>query len=38
MGAASAACVYSPLKKVKKWTLETMWTVCGIVSWIILQW
>lgn len=36
IGAASAACFYAPFKKVKKWSWETMWSVGGIVSWIIL--
>ena len=38
IGAASAACFYAPFKKVKKWSWETMWSVGGIVSWIILPW
>lgn len=38
VGAASAACFYAPLKKVKKWSWETMWSLAGIFSWIILPW
>ncbi|RDT63396.1 rhamnose/proton symporter RhaT, partial [Klebsiella pneumoniae] len=38
IGAASAACFYAPFKKVKGWSWETMWSVGGIVSWIILPW
>lgn len=38
VGAASAACFYAPLKKVKRWSWETMWSVAGIFSWIILPW
>lgn len=38
IGAASAACFYAPFKKVKKWSWETMWSVGGIDSWIILPW
>lgn len=38
VGAASAACFYAPLKKVKNWSWETMWSCAGIFSWIILPW
>lgn len=38
VGAASAACFYAPLKKVKNWSWETMWSVAGLFSWIILPW
>lgn len=38
IGAASAACFYAPLKKVKNWSWETMWSIAGIFSWIILPW
>ena len=38
IGAASAACFYAPFKKVKHWSWETMWSVGGIVSWLILPW
>lgn len=38
VGAASAACFYAPLKKVKNWSWETMWSVAGMFSWIILPW
>lgn len=38
VGAASAACFYAPFKKVKNWSWETMWSIGGIVSWIILPW
>lgn len=38
VGAASAACFYAPLKQVKKWSWETMWSVGGVMSWIILPW
>lgn len=38
IGAASAACFYAPFKQVKQWSWETMWSVGGIVSWIILPW
>ena len=36
IGAASAACFYAPFKKVKGWSWETMWSVGGIVSWLIM--
>lgn len=36
VGAASAACFYAPFKRVKKWSWETMWSIGGIVSWVIL--
>jgi hypothetical protein len=36
IGAASAACFYAPFKKVKHWSWETMWSIGGIVSWLIL--
>lgn len=36
VGAASAACFYAPFKKVRQWSWETMWSIGGIVSWIIL--
>lgn len=38
VGAASAACFYAPLKKVKHWSWETMWSLAGLFSWIILPW
>ncbi len=38
IGAASAACFYAPFKKVKHWSWETMWSIGGFVSWIILPW
>ncbi|MEG0099650.1 MAG: L-rhamnose/proton symporter RhaT [Citrobacter sp.] len=38
IGAASAACFYAPFKKVQHWTWETMWSIGGIVSWLILPW
>ena len=38
IGAASAACFYAPFKKVKHWSWETMWSVGGTVSWLILPW
>ncbi|EEN5289835.1 rhamnose/proton symporter RhaT [Salmonella enterica subsp. enterica serovar Enteritidis] len=38
IGAASAACFYAPFKQVKQWSWETMWSVGGIVSWLILPW
>ncbi|MDH2999701.1 rhamnose:proton symporter [Chelonobacter oris] len=38
VGATSAACFYAPLKKVTKWSWETMWSVAGIFSWILLPW
>lgn len=38
VGAASAACFYAPLKKVKNWSWETMWSVGGVMSWLILPW
>ncbi|WP_392558823.1 L-rhamnose/proton symporter RhaT [Orbus mooreae] len=38
VGAASAACFYAPMKKVKNWSWETMWSIAGIFSWIILPW
>lgn len=38
VGAASAACFYAPLKKVKKWSWETMWSLAGLFSWLILPW
>lgn len=36
IGAASAACFYAPFKKVDFWSWETMWSIGGIVSWIIV--
>ncbi|MEA1062961.1 L-rhamnose/proton symporter RhaT [Erwinia sp. HR93] len=36
VGAASAACFYAPFKRVKEWSWETMWSIGGIVSWVIL--
>lgn len=38
VGAASAACFYAPLKKVKHWSWETMWSLAGLFSWIVLPW
>ena len=38
IGAASAACFYAPFKKVRQWSWETMWSVGGVVSWILLPW
>nr|VUD34362.1 L-rhamnose-proton symporter [Raoultella sp. NCTC 9187] len=38
IGAASAACFYAPFKQVKQWSWETMWSIGGIVSWLILPW
>lgn len=38
VGAASAACFYAPLKKVRNWSWETMWSIAGLFSWIILPW
>ncbi len=38
VGAASAACFYAPLKKVRNWSWETMWSLAGLFSWIILPW
>lgn len=38
IGAASAACFYAPFKQVRLWSWETMWSIGGIVSWIILPW
>ena len=38
IGAASAACFYAPFKKVRGWSWETMWSVGGTVSWLILPW
>ncbi|MGP9419506.1 L-rhamnose/proton symporter RhaT [Ewingella sp. AOP8-B2-18] len=38
VGAASAACFYAPLKQVKKWSWETMWSMAGLFSWIVLPW
>lgn len=38
IGAASAACFYAPFKKVRHWSWETMWSIGGIVSWLILPW
>ncbi|VFS68070.1 L-rhamnose-H(+) transport protein [Kluyvera cryocrescens] len=38
IGAASAACFYAPFKKVQQWSWETMWSIGGIVSWILLPW
>ncbi|RRZ95597.1 L-rhamnose/proton symporter RhaT [Erwinia sp. 198] len=38
VGAASAACFYAPFKKVRHWSWETMWSVGGIMSWLILPW
>ncbi|MGB7170011.1 MAG: L-rhamnose/proton symporter RhaT [Acidobacteriaceae bacterium] len=36
VGAASAACFYAPIEKVKKWSWETTWAVAGLFSWILL--
>ncbi|OON39987.1 rhamnose/proton symporter RhaT [Izhakiella australiensis] len=36
VGAASAACFYAPFKKVRHWSWETMWSVGGFMSWLIL--
>ncbi|MBL5827067.1 L-rhamnose/proton symporter RhaT [Serratia fonticola] len=38
VGAASAACFYAPFKQVKNWSWETMWSIGGFVSWLILPW
>ncbi|EXU76933.1 L-rhamnose/proton symporter RhaT [Erwinia mallotivora] len=38
VGAASAACFYAPFKKVRHWSWETMWSIGGIMSWILLPW
>ena len=38
VGAASAACFYAPFKQVKRWSWETMWSVGGLMSWLILPW
>ncbi|QHM71058.1 L-rhamnose/proton symporter RhaT [Mixta intestinalis] len=38
VGAASAACFYAPFKRVRQWSWETMWSVGGIMSWLILPW
>lgn len=36
VGALSAATFYVPLSKVKRWSWETMWTVAGLFSWVLL--
>src|SRR5271166_888405 len=36
VGAASAASFYVPLSKVRTWSWETMWTVAGLFSWVLL--
>ncbi|MBJ7221284.1 MULTISPECIES: L-rhamnose/proton symporter RhaT [unclassified Brenneria] len=38
IGAASAACFYAPFKKVRHWSWESMWSVGGMVSWLLLPW
>lgn len=38
VGAASAACFYAPFKKVRHWSWETMWSLAGFFSWIVLPW
>lgn len=38
VGAASAACFYAPFKQVKNWSWETMWSIGGFVSWLVLPW
>ncbi|MCC3702772.1 L-rhamnose/proton symporter RhaT [Rouxiella badensis] len=38
IGATSAACFYAPFKKVRHWSWETMWSVGGVMSWLILPW
>ncbi len=38
VGAASAACFYAPFKQVKHWSWETMWSIGGFVSWLVLPW
>jgi L-rhamnose-H+ transport protein len=36
LGAASGACFYAPIEKVKKWSWETTWAIAGFFSWILL--
>ncbi|WKX27805.1 L-rhamnose/proton symporter RhaT [Tatumella ptyseos] len=38
VGAVSAACFYAPFKRIQHWSWETMWSIGGSVSWIILPW
>lgn len=38
VGAASAACFYAPFKQVRQWSWETMWSIGGLMSWLILPW
>lgn len=38
IGATSAACFYAPLKKVTNWSWETMWSIAGLFSWVLLPW
>lgn len=38
IGATSAACFYAPFKKVRNWSWETMWSVGGVMSWLVLPW
>ena len=38
VGAASAACFYAPFKQVRRWSWETMWSLGGFFSWIVLPW
>ncbi|CAI0750449.1 L-rhamnose/proton symporter RhaT [Serratia quinivorans] len=38
VGAASAACFYAPFKRVRRWSWETMWSIGGLMSWLILPW
>lgn len=38
VGAASAACFYAPFKQVKNWSWETMWSLGGLFSWVVLPW
>ncbi|EHD22308.1 MULTISPECIES: L-rhamnose/proton symporter RhaT [Brenneria] len=38
VGAASAACFYAPFKKVRQWSWETMWSLGGFFSWLVLPW
>ncbi|WP_413723184.1 L-rhamnose/proton symporter RhaT [Sodalis sp. RH24] len=38
VGAASAACFYAPFKQVRRWSWETMWSLGGFFSWVVLPW
>ncbi len=38
IGGFAAGSFYMPLKKVRHWSWETYWLVCGVFAWIITPW